>query len=152
MEAAPNREHIRNMAEARAHVKRDGGCYIRPQLRGDAGGFSHLERLLAKCRNAIGSKGVTLRCAVERAPNSFAPGRRRFIRQSITRSEEDPRDVLSASQAGTKGRVSEAGTLSASSAFIALRMRDNVGGSARRRQRIDKLVGPAYRRWGRGSS
>src|SRR5208283_5551167 len=27
---APNREHIRNMAEARAHVKRDGGCYIRP--------------------------------------------------------------------------------------------------------------------------
>src|SRR5271166_1035134 len=30
MEAAPNREHIRNMAEARAHVKRDGGCYIRP--------------------------------------------------------------------------------------------------------------------------
>src|SRR5271157_1673032 len=31
MEAAPNREHIRNMAEARAHVKRDGGCYIRPE-------------------------------------------------------------------------------------------------------------------------
>src|SRR5208337_3754999 len=32
MEAAPNREHIRNMAEARAHVKRDGGCYIRPSF------------------------------------------------------------------------------------------------------------------------
>ena len=32
MEAAPNREHIRNMAEARAHVKRDGGCYIRPKV------------------------------------------------------------------------------------------------------------------------
>ena len=32
MEAAPNREHIRNMAEARAHVKRDGGCYIRPVI------------------------------------------------------------------------------------------------------------------------
>src|SRR5208283_3421568 len=32
MEAAPNREHIRNMAEARAHVKRDGGCYIRPDI------------------------------------------------------------------------------------------------------------------------
>ena len=32
MEAAPNREHIRNMAEARAHVKRDGGCYIRPEF------------------------------------------------------------------------------------------------------------------------
>src|SRR5208337_3851463 len=35
MEAAPNREHIRNMAEARAHVKRDGGCYIRPEFLGD---------------------------------------------------------------------------------------------------------------------
>src|SRR5208283_706767 len=33
MEAAPNREHIRNTAEARAHVKRDGGCYIRPRMR-----------------------------------------------------------------------------------------------------------------------
>src|SRR5271165_5796824 len=32
MEAAPNREHIRNMAEVRAHVKRDGGCYIRPEM------------------------------------------------------------------------------------------------------------------------
>jgi hypothetical protein len=32
MRAAPNREHIRNMAEARAHVKRCGGCYIRPDI------------------------------------------------------------------------------------------------------------------------
>ena len=28
MRATPNREHIRNMAEARVHVKRRGGCYI----------------------------------------------------------------------------------------------------------------------------
>ena len=31
MRAAPNRGHIRNMAEARAHVKRPGGCYIMPE-------------------------------------------------------------------------------------------------------------------------
>jgi anti-anti-sigma regulatory factor len=32
MRAAPNREHIRNMAEVRAHVKRGGGSYIRPGI------------------------------------------------------------------------------------------------------------------------
>src|SRR5271166_5061977 len=60
MEAAPNREHIRNMAEARAHVKRDGGCYMRPDITGEVDVFEALAArdAEAKARGAMLLPGV----------------------------------------------------------------------------------------------